>query len=183
MAGSVVRRPSLLTDAQLRQLAGLSASQFGRLVAAIGPVWEAERETRLTAEREGVPRRRAFGAGRHHELPLAGRLLLVLMYLRWNVPYRMLAVVFGTNKDTINRAVAQMTRLLAEHGITAPDGTRVGDEAGLQAQLAKLSGEQRAALVDGTFVPIPRPGKGGWDAQKLQYSPHKWASRVTAETN
>jgi len=173
MAGSVVRRPSLLSDAQLRQLTGLSAAQFGRLVVEIGPVWEAEREARLTAERDGVPRRRAFGAGRHHELPFAGRLLLVLMYLRWNVPFRMLAVVFGTNKDTINRAVAQMTKLLAEHGITAPDGTRVGDEAGLQAQLAKLSAEQRAALVDGTFVPIPRPGKGGWDAQKLQYSPHK----------
>jgi hypothetical protein len=81
--------------------------------------------------------------------------------------------VFGTNKDTINRAVGQMTRLLAAHGITAPDGTRIGDETALQAQLAKLSTAQRAALVDGTFVPIPRPGKGGWEAQKLQYSPHK----------
>lgn len=172
MAGSVVRRPSLLTDAQLRQLTGLSAAQFGRLVAEIGPVWEAEREARLTAART-TPRRRAFGAGRHHELPFAGRLLLVLMYLRWNVPYRMLAVVFATNKDTINRAVVQMTRLLGEHGITAPDGSRVGDEAALEVQLAKLSAAQRAALVDGSFVPIPRPGKGGWDAQKLQYSPHK----------
>lgn len=173
MVRSVAHRPSLLTDAQLRQLTGLSAVQFGRLIAEIGPAWEAEREARLTAERKGVPRRRAFGAGRHHELPFAGRLLLVLMYLRWNVPYRMLAAVFGTNKDAINRAVMQMTKLLAAHGITAPDGSRMGDEAALEAQLAKLSGEQRAALVDGTFVPIPRPGKGGWAAQKAQYSPHK----------
>lgn len=172
MASRVVRRPSLLSDVQVRQLTGLSAVQFAGLLAEVGPLWEAGREARLSASRTS-PRRRAFGAGRHHGLPFAGRLLLVLMYLRWNVPYRMLAAVFATNKDTINRAVMEMTPLLAGVGITAPDGTRVGDQAGLEAQLRKLSDGQRAALVDGTFVPIPRPGKGGWEAQKAQYSPHK----------
>lgn len=169
MAAVSVRRPSLLTEAQLGQLTGLSAAQFAGLLAEVGPVWEADRQDRLTARK----RERAFGAGRPHGLPFAGRLLLVLMYLRWNVPYRMLAAVFGTNKDTINRAVAEMTPLLAKVGITAPDGVRVGDEAALTAQLKKLSDAQRGALIDGTFVPIPRPGKGGWDAQKAQYSTHR----------
>ena len=150
-------------------MTGLSADQFAGLLVELGPVWEADRQARLT----GRKRERAYGAGRPQGLPFAGRLLLVLMYLRWNVPYRFLAAVFGTNKDTINRAVAEMTPLLAKVGITAADGTRVGDEAALTEQLAKLSDAQRGALIDGSFVPIPRPSKGGWEAQKAQYSTHR----------
>lgn len=168
MAAVSVRRPSVLTGVQLRQLTGLSAEEFASLLAEVGPVWEAARVARLS----GRKRERAFGAGRPHGLPFAGRLLLVLMYLRWNVPYRMLAATFGTNKDTINRAVAELTPLLAKLGITAPDGSRVGDHKALTAQLAALSAAQRGALIDGTFVPIPRPGKG-WEAQKAQYSTHR----------
>lgn len=58
-------------------------------------------------------------------------------------------------------------------GITAPDGGRIGDEAALGDQLAKLSAAQRAAIIDGSFVPITRPGKGGWEVQKAQYSGHR----------
>lgn len=181
MARGVVSRPSVLSDGELRQLTGLSAGQFAQLLVEVGPAWDAAREGRLTAARDR-PRQRAFGAGRRHELPFAGRLLLVLMNLRWNVPYRMLAAVFATNKDTINRAVAEMTPLLAAVGITAGDASRVGDEAALTAELRKLSDAKRAAIVDGTFVPIPRPGKGGWEAQKAQYSTHKHRHVNTFQT-
>lgn len=146
-------------------------AQFAGLLAEVGSLWETSREERLNATR-ATPRRRAFGAGRKHAVPFAGRLLLTLMYLRWNVTYRFLAAVFGSDKDTINRAVAELTPLLAVVGITAPDGSRVGDEQALQAQLVKLSDSGRAALIDGSFVPIPRPSKG-WDAQKAQYSSHR----------
>lgn len=169
MAAASIRRPSLLTDRQLRQLTGLSSSQFAALVVEIGPAWEAEREARLTAR----PRRRAFGAGRKQALPFTGRLLLALMYLRWNVTLRFLAEAFGTDKDTVHRAVAQLTPLLAAQGIIAPDGTRIGDADALETQLKMLSDAKRAAIVDGSFVPIPRPANGGWEAQKEQYSPHR----------
>lgn len=178
MAGASVRRPSLLSDRQVRDLTGLSSSQFARLIVAVGPAWEGEREARLSVRK----RERAFGGGRHHELPFAGRLLVTLVYLRWNVTYRMLAATFGTNKDTINRAVGELTPLLAVHGITAPDGTRLGNDDALRAQLRALSKAQRAALVDGSFVPIPRPSKGGWAAQKAQYSPHRHRHVNTFQT-
>lgn len=158
----------MLSDRQVRQLTGLSASQFGALVIEIGPAWEAERDARLTRR----ARQRAVGAGRVHSLPFAGMLLLALMYLRWNVTLRFLAAVFGTDKDIVHRAVKQLTPLLAAHGITAPDGSRIGDTDALEAQLKALSDAERAALVDGSFVPIPRPGQG-WEAQKAQYSPHR----------
>jgi hypothetical protein len=168
MASDAVRRPSLLSETQVRELTGLSREQFARLVVELGPVWAAEREAKLSAQ----PRRRAFGAGRRHALPFAGRLLVTLLYLRWNVTYRCIAALFDTDKDTVHRAVAEFTPLLAARGITAPDGTRLADGDALAAQLRALSDEKRAALLDGTFVPIPRPSQG-WEAQKAQYSSHR----------
>lgn len=178
MAAVSVRRPSLLSEGQVRELTGVTRVQFARLIAEVGPVWEAEREARLSERK----RQRAFGAGRKHELPFAGRLLLTLVYLRWNVTYRMLAAVFDTNKDTVNRAVMELTPLLADVGITASDGTRLGDDATLEAQLRALSRAQRAALVDGSFVPVARPKRGGWEAQKAQYSPHRHRHVNTFQT-
>ena len=169
MAAASLHRPSLLSAWQMRELTGLSLAQFAELLAVIGPQWDGEREARLTARQ----RERAFGAGRHHELPFAGRFLATLLYLRWNVTFRMLAATFDSNKDTLQRAVAEITPLLAAYGITAPDGTRLGDDEKLRSQLRALSTAQRAALIDGSFVPIPRPGKGGWKAQKAQYSTHR----------
>ena len=162
MAAASIRRPSLLSEAQLRELTGLGSAQFGGLVGEVGPMWVAAREERLSAR----VRQRAFGGGRSPEIPFAGRLLLTLMYLRWNVTYRALAAIFDTNKDTVNRAVAELTPLLAARGITAADGRRIGDDRALEAQLRTLSQTQRAAIVDGSFVPIPRPKNGGWEAQK-----------------
>lgn len=178
MAAASIRRPSLLTDSQMRELTGLSLRQFAGLLAEVGPEWEAAREARLSAR----SRERAFGAGRKHEVPFAGRLLATLVYLRWNVTFRMLAATFGSNKDSLQRAVAEITPLLAVHGITAPDGARLGDDADLETQLRRLSKTQRAALIDGSFVPIPRPGKGGWAAQKAQYSPHRHRHVNTFQT-
>lgn len=178
MATASIRRPSLLTDVQMRELTGVSLRQFAELLARVGPEWEAAREARLTARR----RRRAFGGGRHHDVPFAGRLLTTLMYLRWNVTFRMLAATFDSNKDTLQRAVAELTPLLAAHGITGPDGARIGDDDALGGQLRRLSKTQRAALVDGSFVPIPRPGKGGWAAQRAQYSPHRHPHVNTFQT-
>ena len=151
-----IRRPSLLTDRHVRELTGLSRSQYARLIAEVGAAWESEREAPLSAR----TRERAFGAGRKHSLPFAGRLLLAIMYLRWNVTMRFLAEVFGSDKDSVNRAVAELTPLLAEVGITVPDGTRIGDDDTLAAQLRALSKSERATLIDGTFVPIPRARQG-----------------------
>ena len=95
---------------------------------------------------------------------------------------RFLAEAFDSDKDMVQRCVAELTSLLAAHGITAPDGTRIGDDDALETQLRALSKSQRAALVDGSFVPIPRPGKGGWAAQKAQYSTHRHRHVNTFQT-
>ncbi len=153
----------------LAHLTGISADQLARLLAEVGPAWEADRAQRL----ERPDRRRAQGAGRKHTLNFSARLVMILMYLRWNISYRALGGLFGVSKDAVLRAMDDLLPLLADHGITAPDGkTRLGGEPDLLAALAELSDGQRAALVDGTFVPVARPG-GGWEDQKRLYNPHK----------
>lgn len=155
----------MLSEPQLRWLAGVSPVQFAGLVAKLEPRWRDQRMQRLSAR----ARLRAVGAGRRFEMPFATRLFVTLVYLRWNVGYRGLGAMLGFSKDTVNRAVEECTVLLAELGITRPDGSRVGDETELAAALAKID---HRAIADGTFVPTPRPG-GGWEAQKRQYSGHR----------
>lgn len=150
----------------LKQLTGLTAAQYAALLAELGPRWEEARWARLSARE----RRREVGGGRK-PFPFAGRLLLASVQLRWNLPYRTTAALFGVSKDTVARAVAELAPLLAECGITAPDGTRVRDAEDLRAQLAKPTDEHRAALLDGSFVPVGRPKS--WEDQKPLYSSHR----------
>lgn len=150
----------------LREFSGLTQAQFARLVEEVG-AWESDRFERLGRKE----RQRGQGAGRKHAIPFAARLLMVLMYLRWNISYRALGGLFGVSKDAVLRSMDELLPLLAARGITAPDGTEIRDSDDLEAQLAKLSSDQRAALADGTFVPVGRPA--GWDDQKPLYSTHR----------
>lgn len=161
-------RPETIPAPVLKHLTGITAAQFARLVTELGPVWETDRARRL----DRPDRQRAQGAGRRYAVSFAARLAMVLIYLRWNISYRALGGLFGVSKDAVKRAMDELLVLLAEHGITAPDGRRLGDDNDLVQVLAELTDDQRAALVDGTFVPVRRPG-GGWDAQKQAYNPHK----------
>lgn len=142
-------------------------AQFARLVDEVGRAYEADRVARF----DRPDRQRAQGAGRKHSLVFASRLLMVLMYLRWNISYRALGGLFGVSKDAVLRSMDDLLPLLAERGITAPDGTEIRTAGDLEVQLAKLTEANRAALVDGTFVPVGRPR--AWEDQKPLYNRHK----------
>ena len=111
------------------------------------------------------------GAGRKHAIVFSARLLMVLMYLRWNVSYRALGGLFGVSKDAVLRSMDELLPLLAARGVTAPDGREVRTAQDLEAQLAKLTSEQRGALVDGSFVPVGRPVGVGRAEAVLQQPP------------
>lgn len=154
----------------MRQLTGVSPDQFARLVIELGPRWDAARTARLTTERK-VPRQRVLGAGRK-PLAFSARLFAALVQLRWNLPYRTTGALLGISKDMVQRSEVELLPLLAEYGITAPDGDRIGNAQDLTGVLAKLTDEHRAVLLDGSYVPTNRPG-GGWEAQKTEYSAHR----------
>jgi hypothetical protein len=146
----------------------VSPEQFAELVVRVGPVWERRRRDRL----EDRPRRRALGAGRRYQLAFAARLFLALLHLRHNVPFRALGALVGMGKDTAHRAVSELVPLLAEVGISAPvTGEGIASVEDLR-QFFERRGPGGGALLDGTFVPTPRPG-GGWEDQKRQFSGHR----------
>jgi hypothetical protein len=78
--------------------------------------------------------------------------------------------LFGVSKDAVLRYDGRAVAVARSVGHHRPDGRPVRTAGDLEAQLAKLTVDQRAALVDGTFVPVGRPA--GWDAQKPFSSNH-----------
>lgn len=162
----ISNRPVVLSASELRWLCGVSVAEFAELVARVGPLWEAARVERLS----GRVRQRGIGAGRNYELVFASRMFLTLVHLRHNLPFRALGALVGMSKDTAHRAVRELVPLIAGLGITTADGTGIASLGELQEFFE--SRELAGVILDGTFVPTPRPG-GGWAAQKAQYSGHR----------
>lgn len=84
-------------------------------------------------------------------------MFLAMIRLRLNLPYRVIGTVFDVSKDTVQRCESEIVPLLAAYGITAPDGKRVRNPGDLALQLYDLAEQDRAALLDGSFVRVARP--------------------------
>jgi hypothetical protein len=70
-----------------RRVTGLSQDVLAKLVAELGPRWQARQDARLTNR----PRRRAVGAGARHRRVFTDRLLATLVHLRHGVTHDVLA--------------------------------------------------------------------------------------------
>jgi hypothetical protein len=92
-----------------RQLTGLTPGKFDQLLAQLAPRYQ-EAEQRRKA-RPG--RRRKPGAGRKHALPLADRLLMLLVYYRTYVSHAFLGFLFGVDDSSVGRNINPLGPLLA----------------------------------------------------------------------
>lgn len=92
-----------------RQLTGITPAAFDRLLTQLAP-----RYRQAEARRKGRPgRRRQPGAGRKHTLPLADRLLMLLIYYRTYVPHTFLGFLFGLDDSAVCRNINPLQPLLA----------------------------------------------------------------------
>lgn len=96
-----------------------AAARLGTLIEELAPAWLAQHESRLRARR-GHDRLRAQGAGPHHDLPFADRVVATLVILRFQLPPAALAVFYGVHWATITRAVHEIRPLLAARGFAVP---------------------------------------------------------------
>lgn len=142
-----------------RCVCGLSVEKFDELYTRFRPVWEATRKQRLTKRQ----RQRAFGGGRHADLPLEDQLLLVLIYYRHYPPHRFLEFLFGLDHTNIGRTIRAITPVLNRLFQVSEHRADPGED---------LDEERLGALFfDATEQPIQRPsGKG---EQKRFYSGKK----------
>ncbi|WP_160574032.1 transposase family protein [Actinomadura physcomitrii] len=98
---------------------GLSVRQFRRLV-------------RVVAGRGGEQ----TGTGWRWSLPLADRVLLIVVYYRTNLTLRQVALLFGVSKSAAHRVVDHLAPLLA------------------LAPAARRHSPDTVLIVDGTLVPV-----------------------------
>src|SRR5881275_1655254 len=133
-----------------RLLTGITPAAFDRLLAELTP-----RHEQAEARRKNRPgRRRRPGAGRKHALPLADRLLMLLIYYRTYTTHAFLGFLFGVDDSAVGRNINPLQPLLA--GIFRIPERRV----------ELTPGDIRELFFDATERAIPRPARG----QKRFYS-------------
>jgi hypothetical protein len=92
-----------------RQLTGLTPAKFDQVLADLTPLYR-----RADARRKDRPgRQRKLGAGRKHALPLADRLLMLLMYYRTYTTHAFLGFLFGIDDSAVGRNINPLQPLLA----------------------------------------------------------------------
>jgi DDE superfamily endonuclease/Helix-turn-helix of DDE superfamily endonuclease len=136
-----------------RRLTGLTPAAFDRLLAELTPRYQAAEDRRQP--RPG--RQRKPGGGRKHALPLADRLLMLLLYYRTYVRHAFLGFLFGIGDSAGGRHINPLQPLLA--GLFRVPERRI--------ELAQE--DLRELLFDATERPTRRPQRG----QRAYYSGKK----------
>ena len=136
-----------------RQLTGITPAAFRDLLAQLQPRYQRAEDRR----KDRPNRRRKPGAGRKHALPLADRLLMLLIYYRTYVTHAFLGFLFGIDDSAVCRNINPLQPLLA--GIFRIPERRV-----------RLDREDlRELFFDATERPTRRPRRG----QRAYYSGQK----------
>jgi len=137
---------------------GISRAHLAWLTEELAGPWMAAEEGRLLARREHE-RLRAAGAGPSRDLPFTDRVIATLVYLRFQLPHKALAVIYGVDRSTVTRAIHEIRPLLAARGFAVPGepGIRLRTLADLFAYAAARGVTIR---LDGTEVQVRRPRAG-----------------------
>jgi hypothetical protein len=153
--GVVVTQYLGRTALSKRIFTGLPPRRLGRLIAELAGAWTAAEESRLR-ERRGHERMRAPGAGPDHDLPFTDRVIVTLVYLRFQLPHAALAELYRVDRSTVTRAVREIRPLLAARGFAVPGrpDLRLRTLADVFAYAAAHGVQLR---IDGTEVQVRRP--------------------------
>jgi hypothetical protein len=141
-----------------RIFTGIRRRRLGKLIIELSSPWAKAEENRLRGRR-GHDRKRAAGAGPDHDLPFTDRVIVTLVYLRFQLPHAALAALYRVDRSTVTRAIGEIRPLLAARGFTVPEepGVRLRTLADVFAYAAAEGVELR---IDGTEVQVRRPCAG-----------------------
>src|SRR6201981_3986106 len=137
---------------------GLRRRTLGKLIDELSGPWMKAEEDRLLGRR-GHERKRAAGAGPDHDLPFTDRVIVALVYLRFQLPHAALAELYRVHRSTVTRAIGEVRPLLAARGFAVPGepGIRLQTLADVFAYAAARGVTLR---LDGTEVQVRRPRAG-----------------------
>jgi Helix-turn-helix of DDE superfamily endonuclease len=106
-------------------LCGISHAHLARLVKELAAPWTVRHEAALE-QRRGRARQGATGAGPHHHLVFADRVLVTLVALRFQLPHKVPAVMFGVDRSTVTRAVHEVRPCWHSGASPCPTGLASG---------------------------------------------------------
>ena len=114
-----------------RIFTGIRRRTLGKLIAELAGPWTAAGEARLR-ERRDHERLRAAGGGPDHDLVFTDRVIVTLVYLRFQLPHAALAELYRVDRSTISRAVGRSGRCWLAAGSPcraspAPGGCTLAD--------------------------------------------------------
>jgi len=179
----MIRYPDLQkrSGVLFRNLTGMSHHAFEALLTS----YEAARHAARAASartRDGRPRRRAPGGGRHHALAPCDRLLMALFWLRAYPTYELLGFYFGLDKANAHRNTADVLAVLEALGDFPFD--RPDHDPGrtpLRSPQAVMDAFPAVRLVVDTKEQRIRRPRGDHAAQKPYYSMKKKAHTLKTQ--
>ncbi|MFJ5294782.1 transposase family protein [Streptomyces sp. NPDC088348] len=155
-----------------RLFTGISRRHLVRLFEELAVPWQAGLKGRRHAARGGA-RKRAAGAGACHQLVFVDRLVATLTHLRHDLPHSVLGLLFGVDRSTITRAIAEVRTLLAERGCAVPDHPDLRLRT-LTDAFAHAQAEGIELRLDATEIQVRRPPAGrdtvrinGWPGTRV----------------
>jgi hypothetical protein len=137
---------------QFLSITGLTVTQFDFLSKEIQKNYKTTEQKRLSNGK----RLREIGAGRHFDLSLKDRILMLLMYYRMYTTYDMLGMIFDLDKSNVMRDIKYLEPAV-KLSIPIPakkytDSKKLKTMQELQQFFPEL-----IVITDGTEQPIPRP--------------------------
>lgn len=162
-----------------RTVTSLSIEEFDTLVVKLRAEWERREKERLNARKD---RKNALGQGRKYALGgFSGLLLATVVYLRTNMGYELLGLLFGVDQSTIKRAVKRVIPLLQDRFIPKTELTKYKRRTNDLDELVKNYPDLKEVILDGTELSSQRPKR----RQKQRYSGkkkrHTWKIQVALD--
>jgi hypothetical protein len=150
-----------------RRIVTLSIEEFGILSGKLKPEWKQKEYERLSAREN---RKNKVGQGRKYELGNFSNLLLATcFYLRTNIGYELLSLIFDVDQSTLKRVVSRVTPLLTDRFIPKTEITKGKRRTNNLDELLEEFPELEDVIFDGTELTSKRPKK----RQKQSYSGKK----------
>lgn len=168
-----------LKPGRLRALTGMTINALAELFATTVPELV---ERRQLAKRQMPARKRALGGGAKRKLTPSQEVLLVLIYLRHNLPHEVVGQMFGVSADTSENLFHEIVPLLRD----LFPSNRFESEKRFRRQGPSLRVEEiDRILIDSFETPIARPSN--YERQKRVYSGkkkcHTLKSQVVSDTD
>lgn len=154
----------------VKAFTGIDAEQFWKLIEQMHERLPNYNQQRL----KRAERQRACGGGRHNDLSLVIRTMLVLTYLRLHIPQTVVAALSGATQSDVSRELRRLLALITSC-LPCPVVWQLADQLDSQPadQLALASLHESRVLIDATEQRVYRPK--GRERQKVYYSGKKAA--------